>query len=229
MDECCLLVEFGRSVDRKVNDRVHALADHLLQHMPAGVVDIVPAFCVLAVHYRPQDMAFGKNLPSPYENLRDHIEALLSSGVVAGERSSRRIDIPVCYGGQHGPDLAEVAVRCGLSRQQVIDRHLCSEHLVHMLGFAPGFPYIGGLDTSLMLPRRATPRTRVPAGSVAIANGQTVIYSTASPGGWNLIGQTPLSLFDPHREPPCLLMPGDRLRFVPINADDFAVTAGQQP
>lgn len=137
-----------------------------------------------------------------------------------GERDT--MVIPVCYGGDGGPDLDVVAEHARLSRDDVIARHTAAEYTVAMLGFAPGFPYLLGLDPALHIPRRATPRTRVPAGSVAIGGAQTGIYPRELPGGWNLIGRTPRVLFDPRREPPALLAPGNRVRFRPIGADEFA-------
>ncbi|WIG55610.1 MAG: Allophanate hydrolase 2 subunit 1 [Rhodanobacteraceae bacterium] len=130
--------------------------------------------------------------------------------------------IPVCYGGDCGPDIDAIAEHAGLVRDEVIARHAAAEYTVAMLGFAPGFPYLLGLDAALHVPRRATPRTRVPAGSVAIGGAQTGIYPCELPGGWHLIGRTPLALFDPRRDPPCLLAPGDRVRFRAIDAGEFA-------
>lgn len=134
----------------------------------------------------------------------------------------REIVIPVCYGDEFGPDLLEVAAHAGITHHEVVARHTATEYTVAMLGFAPGFPYLLGLDPALHVPRRANPRTRVPAGSVAIGGAQTGIYPRELPGGWHLIGRTPLTLFDPDRKPPCLLAPGDRVRFRAINADEFA-------
>jgi allophanate hydrolase subunit 1 len=135
------------------------------------------------------------------------------------------VEIPVCYGGEHGPDLDAVAAHAGLSRDEVVARHAGAGYTVAMLGFAPGFPYLLGLDPALHVPRRANPRTRVPSGSVAIGGAQTGIYPRELPGGWHLIGRTPRALFDPARNPPCLLAPGDRVRFRTITADEFAPLA----
>ena len=136
--------------------------------------------------------------------------------------------MPVCYGGEFGPDLAEVAAACGLAPEAVTELHRASPHVVYMLGFAPGFPYIGGLDQRLAMPRRSTPRERVPAGTVAIARDQTAIYSLETPGGWNMIGRTPLKLFNPLADPPCLLQAGDELRFVPISPQQYQTIQEQQ-
>lgn len=143
-----------------------------------------------------------------------------------GERAI--VVIPVCYGGEYGPDLEAVARHARLSRDEVIGRHVAAEYTVAMLGFAPGFPYLLGLDAALHVPRRTDPRTRVPAGSVAIGGGQTGIYPRELPGGWNLIGRTPRVLFDPERNPPCLLAPGNRMRFRAIDAQAFARFAERQ-
>jgi KipI family sensor histidine kinase inhibitor len=129
--------------------------------------------------------------------------------------------IPTVYGGEFGPDLDEVAQRLGLSPGELIERHTAAEQRVYMLGFSPGFPYLGDLPAELALPRRATPRERVPVGSVAIAERQTGIYSREMPGGWHLLGRTPVPLFDHSRDPPAYLAPGDRVRFVAIQASEW--------
>lgn len=131
------------------------------------------------------------------------------------ELSPRRVAIPVNYGGEAGPDLEQVARHCGLSAKEVIQRHAVADYTVYCLGFQPGFAYLGGLDPLIATPRRAEPRLVVPAGSVGIGGAQTGIYPAVTPGGWQIIGHTPLVLFDPAREPPTLLLPGDRVRFVP--------------
>jgi KipI family sensor histidine kinase inhibitor len=136
---------------------------------------------------------------------------------------ARLVEIPVCYGGDFGPDLDALADHARLGAEEVVERHAGAMYTVAMLGFAPGFPYLFGLDPALHMPRRASPRTRVPAGSVAIGGAQTGIYPSELPGGWQLIGRTPLVLFDADRDPPSLLMPGDRVRFVAIDAAALAV------
>jgi KipI family sensor histidine kinase inhibitor len=136
--------------------------------------------------------------------------------------AARTVEIPVCYGGEHGADLDETAALCGLAADELVRLHQAEGLRVYMLGFAPGAPYIGLLDAKLAVPRLATPRTLVPAGSIGIANRQTVVYPTPAPGGWRLIGRTPRVLFDIARESPCLLRPGDRIRFTAIDADAFA-------
>ncbi|KAB7623755.1 5-oxoprolinase subunit PxpB, partial [Verminephrobacter sp. Larva24] len=141
-------------------------------------------------------------------------------------QAARVVEVPVCYGGEHGPDLASVAAACGLSPQGLIDLHAGAQVRVLMMGFAPGLPYIGSFDTRLAVPRRPQPRMAVPGGSIGLANRQSVIYPFTLPGGWSLIGRTPMQLFDPNRDPACLLQAGDGLRFVPISAATFGALAG---
>ena len=153
---------------------------------------------------------------------------MIQAGLSPAERAARTIDIPVCYGGEHGPDLSEVAKVTGLTEQEVIQMHCAPGSMVFMLGFAPGHPYIGIHDPLFALPRREVPRTVVPAGSVAIANRQSTIYPTRLPGGWHILGATPLKLFDVARPQPTLLLPGDHIRFVPISPAEFDELAAQQ-
>lgn len=223
----CLLIRLGTEVDPAASARVHALVRRLREQPIAGVRDVVPAFTTVALHYRPE--CFG---PSPFAALREQLLERLSRPLEAAADSGRVVEVPVCYATadkDYGPDLAEVAQRCGLSPAEVVERHLASAHRVYMLGFAPGFPFIGGLDPTLSMPRRAQPRTRIPPGSVAIAREQTCIYPLETPGGWNLIGRTPLRLFDPAASAPCRLAPGDTIRFTAIDqADYLALLAEQQ-
>lgn len=227
----CLMIEFGRRVDPAINRTVHAMADYLLEHPIAGVTDVVPAFTTVAVHYRPEAIEAGGGAApsagdaqpgdSPYRRLERSIQAILSKGVAGERHAERTIEIPVCYGGEFGPDLEEVAAACGLTAEQVVELHGASDHMVYMLGFAPGFPYMGGLDPRLAMPRRSTPRVRIAPGTVAIAREQSAVYTLETPGGWNLIGRTPLTLFTPHASSPTLLRPGDHVRFVPVSQARF--------
>jgi len=151
------------------------------------------------------------------------VRAVLATPPAQDDGTSRVIDVPVCYGGDFGPDLDALATHAKLEAADVIARHTAATYTVAMLGFAPGFPYLFGLDPALHMPRRASPRTRVPAGSVAIGGAQTGVYPSELPGGWQLIGRTPLVLFDARRDPPSLLVPGDCVRFVAIDAAALAV------
>jgi inhibitor of KinA len=223
MGDRSLIVEFGQRVDPEINQTVRSVAEYLVTHPIPGVVDIVPAFTTVAIHYLPE--AFANTLP-PCERLSRHVESILSQGIARTPGARRVVEVPACYGGEFGSDLQEVAAACKLTPAEVIGLHSASRHIVYMLGFAPGFPYLGGLDERLAMPRRATPRTRIPAGTVAIAREQTAIYSVEMPGGWNLIGRTPLALFDVNADPPCLLQPGDEVRFVSISPQQYREMAG---
>ena len=212
-----MVVEFGEGIDAETNARVRLLHHALRDGAHAGIVETVPTYRSLMVHYDPL-VLFG-----------DALEDLLLTG--AGRlpeqirEQVRTVEIPVRYGGEAGPDLAEVAAIAGLDQQAVVDLHAGGDYVVFMLGFMPGFPYLGGLPPGIATPRLATPRTAVPAGSVGIAGAQTGIYPSESPGGWRLIGRTPVRLFDPFRSPPALLEAGDHVRFVSVSQADYEVIA----
>lgn len=210
-----LIVDFGPRRDDDVKDRVRGAARALMDAALVDVLDVVPAFTTVTLHVRP---ARSDDDASLHDRIRARVADVLDAGFDVAAPTTRVVEIPVCYDDEYAPDLEAVAAACGLAVDDVISRHQDSPHVVEMLGFAPGFPYIGGLDERLGLPRRPTPRTRVPIGSVGIANAQSVIYPLETPGGWNLIGRTPLALFVPDEEPPCLLRPGDAVRFVRIDA-----------
>jgi KipI family sensor histidine kinase inhibitor len=234
--EDALLLRFGDGMDATANARVHAAAHALRSAKLAGVVDTAPAYATLLLRFDPsiwQDTLTAGELPQ--EKLSEALRNVLTEAVGPGfgrdgeqkaDAPLRIVEVPVCYGGDCGPDLAEVAARARMAPEEVVARHSAGNYTVAMLGFAPGFPYLLGLDPALETPRRADPRTRVPAGSVAIGGAQTGIYPRELPGGWQLIGRTPLVLFDPAREQPCLLAPGDRVRFRAIDGDEFATLAG---
>jgi inhibitor of KinA len=217
-----LVVELGDAIDPAVNARVHGLARAVLAALGPRVVEVVPTYRSLLVVFDPLALARAE-LEREVERLEDR-RAPSDEAAVAG----RLVELPVRYGGEHGPDLAAVAARAGLSEAEVVTLHAAPEYLVHMVGFTPGFPYLGGLDPRLATPRLATPRGEVPAGSVAIGGAQTGVYPVPSPGGWRLVGQTPLRLFDPARSEPFLVAPGDRVRFVPVDAAAFARLAARE-
>jgi len=220
-----LLLVLGDQIDVETGRRCAAAAAALRAASLQGVSDIVPTFNSVALHYQPRLFAAGTDVG----NLTAQIEKILGSTLDASQASqgARQIDIPVCYGGDYGPDLTHVAEHCKLDPQEVIRLHSQQPAYVFMLGFAPGAPYIGVHDAALAIGRRATPRTVVPAGSVAIANLQTMIYPNASPGGWHIIGATPAVLFNPDHESPTLLSPGDTVNFVPISQETFLAMQGK--
>ena len=228
LSEDTLLLRFGEHIDIDLNAQVHAAARCFRAAPLPGVLDIAPAYASILLRFDPTTWADANGRP-PHARVEQALRAALahapSPAASVGEAGSRIVEIPVCYGGTHGPDLGVLAAHAGMGSAEVVARHAAGVYTVAMLGFAPGFPYLLGLDPVLHMPRRTTPRTRVPAGSVAIGGAQTGIYPRELPGGWNLIGRTPLALFDPRHAPPCLLSPADRVRFRAITADEFAALA----
>ncbi len=222
----CIQVSFGQGIDVQTGRRCARAAAALRNAAIPCITDIVPTFNSVALHYQPQRFSPGMQ----HEQLIARIETVLDTLQHAADDAAeaRVVDIPVCYGGEYGPDLSDVARHCGIEADDVIRLHSQQLAYVFMLGFAPGAPYIGVHDAKLDIGRRSTPRTQLPAGSVAIANRQTMIYPNASPGGWHIIGATPVRLFDPAREPATLLAPGDSIRFVPITTATYERLRGEQ-
>jgi KipI family sensor histidine kinase inhibitor len=223
--DSALLLELGDQIDLELNRRVHALAKGVRDDGAWGTP--VPAYASLLVPYDPAEMGVDEAV--------DRLSALFARAGTAAERApveadtvpgegdtepveadTEPLEVPVRYGGEHGPDLDEVARGHGLRPQDIVALHSGVTYTVYMLGFAPGFAYLGSLSPELATPRRATPRERVPPGSVGIAGQQTAIYPMATPGGWQLIGRTDLKVWDPSAEPPALLQPGRRVRFRPV-------------
>jgi KipI family sensor histidine kinase inhibitor len=223
LSDDALLLRLGDSIDATLNAQAHAVGSQLRKQAPRWLRDLVPAYASLAVFFDAQHIEHA----NPHAYVANTIEALLNTPSAAARDKAEPIEIPVRYGDEFGPDLAEAARMCGISADELIARHTATTYTVAMIGFAPGFPYLIGLDESLALPRLATPRPRVPAGSVAIGGSQTGIYPRDSPGGWHLLGRTPRQLFDATRESPALLSPGDRVRFMPVSSDAFADDAFQ--
>jgi KipI family sensor histidine kinase inhibitor len=223
--EDALLLRFGNRIDTALNARVQAAAIRLRARWPS--LECVPAYASLLLRFDPSDWA-GPDGGSPHQQVQAAASAVLDEPEQT-VRTPREQVIPVCYGGEYGPDLADVAAHCGLDAAAVAAIHTGADYSVAMLGFAPGFPYLLGLDPRLAVPRRRDPRQRVPAGSVAIGGSQTGIYPAALPGGWHLIGRTPLRLFDVTASMPALLAAGDRVRFQAIDAERFRQLAATQP
>jgi len=209
--------EFGDTLDLELNRSLHALAAALRARSLPWIRDVVPALCGIALHFDP----FHPELPdSILEACRALLEECFKSASKF-EDSGRTVEVPVCYDPEFGLDLADVSEKTSIRIDDIVRRHVKTEHWVLMVGFSPGQPYIGGLDPKLSMPRRATPRVRMPAGSVAIANAQTSVYPFDTPGGWNIIGRTPLTVFDPARDPASLFAPGDRVRFIAVSKSEF--------
>ena len=211
--DCALAVELGDDISPETNRAVRDLLVSIEDRTLDGITDLVPSYRSILVHYDPLVI----DLPSLEEELTT-LQASVSEG---GVSEPRCVLIPVLYGGDAGPDLEHVAEHNNLSIEEVVDIHTGTQYRVYMLGFSPGFPYLGGMSERIETPRLDTPRTAIPAGSVGIAEKQTGVYPTESPGGWQLIGRTPLAFFDPSAEPPCLLEAGDFIRFVPIDDVEF--------
>ncbi|AMR26318.1 kinase inhibitor [Hymenobacter psoromatis] len=222
LGDAAVVLELGQRIDPATHRLLQALARLLDQSPLPGLREYVPAFTTLTVYYDPWQLSQNPE-NSPYDQVASYLQSLLPAAQAAAAHYAPGplVEIPVCYGGEFGPDLAAVAQHTRLSAAEVIQLHSAAEYLVYMVGFAPGFPYLGGLDARLATPRRAVPRPLVPAGAVGLAGLQTGIYSLPTPGGWQLIGRTPRRLFDAGRARPSLLQAGDRLRFVPISAADF--------
>lgn len=227
LGDTTLLLRFGERIDPASNMRVHAAAAALRAAALPGLVDIVPAYASLALRYEPA--AWSEGGAAPWRRFADAVRDALDMPADTSLRAAREVEIPVCYGGDHGPDLDTLANALGLDAADVVARHAAGDYRVAMLGFAPGFPYLLGLDAALHAPRHARPRTRVPRGSVAIGGAQTGIYPSELPGGWQLIGRTPLVLFDPRREPACLLAPGDIVRFRAIAPETLDALGREVP
>ena len=207
--DCFVSVKFRDEISAQINNKVHNLFKLLSDSSNTGILDLIPSYNSILIQYNPPELSFGNLIQLIEQNL---------SGLENTESKQTVIDIPILYGDKYGQDLDFVAEHNNLTTDQVIEIHCSPEYLVYMLGFTPGFPYLGGMDESISTPRLTTPRTLIPAGSVGIADKQTGIYPSESPGGWRLIGKTPLTLFNHEQNPPSLIMPGDLIRFVPIKS-----------
>lgn len=219
-----ILITLGDSIDEATHRRVRAVTARIDAESPDGFVDRVPAFASVVVHYEPL-LVSATGGRSPNDAFVEALRRLLFDVRDDDLPPPRVVDIPVCYGGELGPDLEDVARQHGLAVQEVIDIHAAGDYLVYMVGFMPGFAYLGGLSDRIATPRRQTPRTAVPAGTVGIGGAQTGVYPLVSPGGWNLIGRTPLRIFEIDRDEPALMVTGDRVRFHPITPDEFRAWA----
>ena len=208
-----LLVEFGKEISPDINRKIAATVQLMKEQHIEGVVDIIPAFCSLLINYDPRVIS--------YEEMKQRMQDLIKVDAKAEAGRKRVFEIPVCYGGEYGPDIANIAKNAGLSEKEVIEIHSSRDYLIYMLGFLPGFTYLGGLDERIHTPRLATPRIKINAGSVGIGGSQTGIYPLDSPGGWQLMGMTPVKTYDPEREIPILVEAGDYIRFVPITEAEY--------
>ncbi|MBF8982549.1 5-oxoprolinase subunit PxpB [Lutibacter sp. B2] len=211
--EKALVIEFGDEIAEKTNGKVRAMMIAIEKKDIIGIVEMTPTYRSLMVHYNPLEIDY-KSLLSKLKTVEgelDHIDIPLP----------KVIEIPTLYGSDYGADIENVANHNGLSIEDVIKIHTSKEYLIYMLGFTPGFPYLGGMDERIATPRLQTPRTKISGGSVGIAGSQTGVYPIDSPGGWQLIGKTPLKLYDAHTDTPILLQAGNYIKFVPISEEEY--------
>ena len=228
LGDTALLLELGEVIDEPTHGRVQTAWQALAAAPLPGVTELVPAYTTVTLFYEPLQVV---QAGAPEAGIADWLIAKVRERLKnppKRERSKGRIvEIPVCYGGEFGPDIGLVSKQAGLSSAEVIKRHSNAEYLVYLIGFAPGFPYLGGLPKELATPRHPKPRMTVPPGSVGIAGSQTGIYPLATPGGWNLVGRTPLQMFQPAKDPPVLLRAGDRVKFCAVSREEFAKLEAQ--
>ena len=222
LSERSILVYFGDSIQEETHQKIQLAVQLLQEQTIEGITEIICGYTNICIHYDP--LRIKKSVQHFNGNSISEKVITLLRHTLQGESSlysieSRVVEIPVLYGGKHGPDLQYVAEQNGLTPQEVIDIHTGGDYLVYMLGFAPGFPFLGGLDPRIATPRRQTPRLKIEAGSVGIAGEQTGVYPLATPGGWQIIGRTTAPLFLPNETPPSLLRAGDRVRFVAVKEE----------
>ena len=211
--ESCLFVEFADEIDLGANEAVMELKDYLLGQKNVPLVECLPTYRSLAVYFDSTEVSAAEIIKI--------VQAMPRSKAGESKASFIDISIPVCYGGEYGPDIANVAQNAGISEEEVIKRHSSKACHCYMIGFMPGFAYLGGMDESIATPRLTNPRTVINGGSVGIAGKQTGIYPIDSPGGWQLIGRTPLRLFTPEASRPTLIEAGYEVRFVPVTEEEY--------
>ncbi|AIE58998.1 5-oxoprolinase subunit PxpB [Bacillus methanolicus] len=217
-----VIIELGEDINLETQQKVKMITSFLDKTPPEWMIEYIPSFTTVTIFYDPVKISYQHNCDNlPYDFVCSQLQQLLAELKDDKTITPRLVEIPVCYGGEFGPDLEYVAAFNGLTTEEVIHIHSSGDYLVYMIGFAPGFPYIGGMSEKIATPRRETPRLKIPSGSVGIAGKQTGVYPIETPGGWQLIGRTPLKLFRPDEEPPSLLMAGDKIKFVPISYNDY--------
>lgn len=208
-----LVVEFGNEISEEINNQVHAFAGQLASKKIKGIIEVVPTFRSLMIYYDPDSISYSK--------LVRILSTIQVSGKNAGNDKKKVLQIPCCYEAPFGEDLTDMEQILGLSKQEIIQIHSSTNYKVYMLGFLPGFVYLGGLDPRIETPRLKTPRVKIDAGSVGIGGNQTGVYPVPSPGGWRLIGNTPVKFYDPNSKEPFLCQAGEYIHFVPISYEEY--------
>ncbi|MGI5948723.1 5-oxoprolinase subunit PxpB [Peptoniphilus sp.] len=211
--DSALVMEFGDTIEKEINANIAAVVENLKKEKVDGVVDILPTYRSILINYDPIKLTFNE--------LVDILNNLKTGGAGNVSEYVRLVEIPTLYGGEYGPDIAFVAEHANMSEDEVIKIHSGTDYLVYMMGFMPGFTYLGGLDERIATPRLKSPRLKIEPGSVGIASNQTGMYPLESPGGWQLIGRTPVKLFDETVNPPVFIQAGDYIRYVPITEDEY--------
>lgn len=225
LGDSAIIIQLGEGIHPSIHQQVKNLS-YLLEEYPFdGFIESVPAYNSLAVYYSPYLVHQSKNGfqldGTPLKKVTDYIQTLAAQISELPVTEGRLVEIPVLYGGEFGPDLHIVAETHSMTIEEVIEIHTTPEYLVYMIGFAPGFPFLGGLDERIATPRKLTPRTSIPPGSVGIAGKQTGVYPLETPGGWQIIGRTPTDLFMPDMSPPSLLQSGDKIKFCPMTQEQY--------
>lgn len=227
LGDSAIAVSFGNEIAVSIHQRVKALTSYLDENPIHGMIEYVPSFTSVTIYYNPLEViqAYhrnnGEKKRSAFEIVSLELKQMVKELKNAHKYKARKMEIPACYGGDFGPDLDFVARHSNLTRDEVITIHSAEEYLVYMIGFAPGFPFIGGMSERIATPRRKEPRFDIPPGSVGIAGKQTGIYPISTPGGWRIIARTPLKLFLPEQTPPSLLQAGDIITFKPISIEEY--------
>lgn len=211
--DSALVMEFGNKIDKKINAELSQVVDFLKDKKVSGIRDILPTYRSILINYDPRLLSF--------EELVEILKKIEIKEKSLDEGKVRLIEIPTLYGGEYGPDIKNVADHANMSEEKVIKIHTGTDYLVYMMGFMPGFTYLGGLDERIATPRLKSPRVKIDAGSVGIAANQTGMYPTDSPGGWQLIGRTPVKLYDEKRKEPVFIHAGDYIRYVSISEDEY--------
>lgn len=206
-------MEFGNEISKQINAKIRSTIDEIEKSKIEGIIEMIPTYRSITITYDPCVVR--------YKNLVEKLKEFEKSENAGESETVRIVEIPTCYGGEYGPDIKFISEHAGLSEEEVIDIHTGTDYLVYMLGFAPGFTYLGGLDERIATPRLSSPRLKIPAGSVGIAGTQTGTYPSDSPGGWQLLGRTPLKLYDKESEPPVFINAGDYIRYIKISEEEY--------